>query len=406
MAKVIIIGGGASGMAAAISAAGTGNAVTLIERQGRVGRKLLSTGNGRCNLTNIGAAPGEYRSAGGTGADFTAPVLARYTPSRVLEQFDALGLRTVTEYGGRVYPYSDQAGSVLDVLRLEMERRGIAVVTSAPVERIRSAAGGFTVSWEGGSLRGDRVIAACGGCAGQRVGGTAAGYALLRDLGHSIVPPRPALVPLRTEPEYPRALKGVRVNARAVLTGGKRAPAAVEGDVLFTDSGLSGSAIFDLSLPLAMAPEPEKLTVSLSFFPGETPERLAAVLAGNAARWPSEPANRIFTGLLQSRLGMMLCKRAGVGGKCTARALTERELRALADTALDFRLAVTGSGGFDSAQITAGGAQTAEFEPETLESRLVPGLYACGEVLDVAARCGGFNLHWAWASGMAAGEMR
>ena len=412
MLEVIIIGGGAAGMAAALRAAETGNyRVTLLERQGRVGRKLLSTGNGRCNLTNTGAYPGDYFGFGASdsAAAFAAPVLERYPPEKILALFHSYGLKTEEEYGGRVYPYSGQAASVLDVLRLAMARLGVNILTGAAAESIRSGPGGLlTVAWDGGGARAERVIVACGGCAGGKLGGVRDGYRLLESLGHGITPLRPALCPVRTEPEYPRALKGVRVKAGAALwaCGEKKPVAATEGDVLFTETGLSGSAIFDLSLQHALTASKTGARISLDFFPGEPKERVFALLTANAARWPEEPANRVFTGLLQSRLGLMLCKRAGIGGNRAAKSLTKNELAALAETAKAFILPVTGDGGFDNAQITVGGARTEEFDPETLQSRRVPGLYACGEVLDIAARCGGYNLHWAWASGFTAGELR
>ena len=409
MLDIIIIGGGAAGMAAALRAAETGNhRVTLLERQGRVGRKLLSTGNGRCNLTNTGAHPGDYFGLHPDAAAFAAPVLERYPPEKILALFHGYGLKTGEEYGGRVYPYSGQAASVLDVLRLAMARLGVKVLTGAAVEAVRTGGDGFiNVAWDGGCARAERVIVACGGCAGGKLGGVRDGYRLLEALGHGITPLRPALCPIRTEPGYPRALKGVRVKAGAELwvPNGKKPIAAAEGDVLFTETGLSGSAIFDLSLFCALA-APDGARISLDFFPGEPKEQVFSLLAANAARWPDEPANRIFAGLLQSRLGLMLCKRAGIGGNRAAGTLAKGELAALAETAKAFRLPVTGDGGFDNAQITVGGARRSEFDPETLQSRRVPGLYACGEVLDVAARCGGYNLHWAWASGFATGELR
>lgn len=407
MADVIIIGGGASGMAAAVEAARGGkHRVTVFERQARVGRKLLATGNGRCNLTNTSAAPEYYFGVDGTQADFAAGVLRRFTPEAVLEWFGNHSLKTGVEYGGRVYPYSGSAASVLDVLRLNMERFGVNVVTGAAAESVRRKTGGFSVAWNGGNMRADKVIIACGGCAGGKLGGVKDGYRLLESLGHSVTPLRAALCPIPTGTEYPRALKGVRVSAKARLFADGEDAATARGDVLFTETGLSGSAIFDLSLYSALHGSAKEQQVALCFFPDDTPEEVAAFLRGRVRAWPELEANRVFTGLLQSRLGMMLCKRAGIGGGRAAKTLTDGELAALSNVAADFRLPVTGSGGLDHAQITVGGARTEEFDNETLESRLVPGLYACGEVLDIAAPCGGYNLHWAWASGLAAGELR
>ena len=399
MKEIVIIGGGASGMAAAIRAAeNSEHHVTLLERQARVGRKLLSTGNGRCNLTNTEAAPACYH---GEESGFTVPALTKYTPARVLEFFRGLGLKTVTEYGGRVYPMSDHAGSVLDVLRLGLEQRSVSVCTGVSAVELRRSGKGFLVVTDGEQLRADCVIVACGGCAGSKLGGVMDGYNLLKQLGHSRTALYPALTQLRTVPDYPKALKGIKCDCGLRLMKGDRVLAETSGDVLFTENGLSGTAVFALS---RAASGSEGLTASLRLFP-ETENELLTELRARRARWQTQPANSILIGTVQSRLGQMLCKYAGIsGGECIG-ALTDGQLSALARAMTDFRLPVTGVSGFEAAQVTAGGIKTSEFRAETMESRLVPGLYACGEVLDVDGDCGGFNLQWAWASGLLAGEL-
>ena len=400
MEKVLIIGGGASGMAAAIrSAQREDRQVTLLERQSRVGKKLAATGNGRCNLTNLEADPGRYH-----GADprFTAPVLAAFPPERVLAFFSELGLRTAVEYGGRVYPLSDHAASVLDVLRLGMERACVTVRTDCPAERVRRDETGFLVSAGGESFRADRLILACGGCAGSRLGGVSDGYSLAGSLGHSRTALYPSLTQLRTAPDYPRALKGIRVDAALRLLCGERVLAERRGDVIFTDVGLSGTAVFEIS---RYAAGESGLTAELCLF-DEPEEKLFDDLSARRARWPDLEANRILTGAVQSRLGQMLCRYAGISGGKEAETLTDAQLLELARAMRSFRLPVTGASGFETSQVTAGGLSTSEFDPVTLESRLVPGLYACGELLDVDGDCGGFNLQWAWASGLRAGELR
>jgi len=402
MEKIVIIGGGASGMAAAIRAAQCpDNAVTLIERQARVGKKLLATGNGRCNLTNTEASPARYH---GAEPDFVRPALAAYPPTAVLAFFRGLGLQTVTEYGGRVYPRSDHAASVLDVLRLGLETAGVTVISGAAVQQVRpQKAGGFAVIWPEGSLSADKLIVACGGCAGSKLGGVTDGYTLLQSLGHSRTALHPALTQIRTAPDYPRALKGIRTEARAVLRRGSKTLAETRGDVLFTETGLSGTAIFEISR--AAATGGSGLTVSLDFT-ADTPAAVLEDLHQRRARWPELAANGILTGAVQSRLGQMLCKASGISGGATVKEITDAQLQALAAVMADFALPVTGVSGFEAAQITAGGIATAEFDPATMGSRIVPGLYACGEVVDIDGDCGGFNLQWAWASGLLAGELR
>ena len=209
---VAVIGGGASGMMAALTAARVpGCRVHLIERQQRVGRKLLATGNGRCNLTNRNAAPGDYS---GTDAAFASPALTGFTPEDTLAFFEELGLLTVTEPGGRVYPLSDSANSVLDVLRFALDRSGVVTHCGAPVEELRKTKQGFVLSGEAlGTLKADAVILACGGAAGAKLGGVTDGYRLGKELGHRRTALYPSLTRIRTDVEHPKALKGIRVQA-------------------------------------------------------------------------------------------------------------------------------------------------------------------------------------------------
>ncbi len=387
-------------MAAAIRAAARHNRkVTLLERQTRVGRKLGATGNGRCNLTNLETDLSRYH---GSDPGFAAQALDTYPPERVLAFFAEMGLRTVTEYGGRVYPLSGHALSVLDVLRLGMQSADVTVLTDCPARMIRHDETGFTVAAGETELRSDKLILACGGCAGSRLGGVMDGYALAGSLGHRRTALYPALTQLRTETDYPRALKGIRVEGKLRLLRGERVIAEREGDVIFTDSGISGTAVFEISRSAAAA---RGLTAELCIF-GDKEETLLGDLKARRSRWPELEANRILTGAVQSRLGQMLCKYAGIPGGIPAKTLKEPQLAALARAMRSFRIPVTGVSGFETAQVTAGGLCTEEFDPRTLESRLVPGLYACGEMLDIDGDCGGFNLQWAWASGLLAGELR
>lgn len=400
MVDVIIIGGGASGMMAALTAAqNTENRVTLLERQARVGRKLLSTGNGRCNLTNTQAGPEHYHG----GTDFAGYALRAFTPEDTLGFFERLGLLTSREHGGRVYPLSNQANSVVDVLRFALEQAGVRVMTSCPAESVGRCPGGFAVKSALDTLYADKLIVACGGCAGSKLGGVTDGYKLLASLGHSRTALYPALTQLRTDTAYPRALKGVRAHCRVTLRRGKEVLAGKSGELLFTDTGVSGTVIFELSR--AVSSGGEGLELSLDFLPGMDEGAVVEYLRARRENAPSLPANRILTGTVHNRLGQMLCRYAGVSGELTAPQLADDQLRALAAACGDFRLRVTGVSGFESAQVTAGGVRTEEFVPYTLESRLVPGLFACGEVLDVDGDCGGYNLQWAWSSGRLAGRL-
>ena len=400
MRQVVVIGGGASGMLAALTAAEEpGNRVILLERQQRLGRKLLATGNGRCNLTNTAAAPEHYH---GAEAAFVRPALEKFGPAETLDYFRSLGLLTVEEYGGRVYPLSNAANSVLDVLRYALERSGVELRCACPAREIRRDGAGYTVVTEADTLKADALIVACGGCAGAKLGGVKDGYELLKPLGHKRTGLFPALVQLLTAPEYPRALKGVRCQASLRLCAGESLLAESRGELQFTETGVSGPAVFDLSR--AAATGGEGLTLHIRLLEMEE-AALLSLLREQKRRFGALPASELFTGMLHNRLGRMAVKYAGLAPDRAADSLTEGELHALAAACLDFRLPVRGTEDFDHAQVSAVGIRTAGFNPKTLESWFMPNLFVCGELLDVDGDCGGFNLQWAWSSGRLAGRL-
>ena len=399
MTDVIVIGGGASGMIAALTVAENGRSVVLLERQSRVGRKLLATGNGRCNLTNYHVSPDHYH---GEDSGFCAHALRTFDVGATLQYFASLGLLTVSEDSGRVYPMSNMAGSVLDVLRYGLERPGIQICTGQAVTAIKHAAESFTVRTETEVFAARKVILAAGGAAGSKVGGVMDGYRLAKMLGHHRTVLYPSLVQLRTDPTYPRALKGIKAECGiAILRGGERV-AENRGEVLFTEYGVSGPAIFDISRTVSTGGE--GLVCALDFFPDwETREVLDWLRLRREAMGAHE-ASTLLVGSCHTRLGQMLCKAAGFTSQRAAD-LTDSDLERIARQVKRFALPITGTCGFDQAQVTAGGLRTGEFDPRTMESRLVPGFYACGEVLDIDGDCGGFNLQWAWASGRLAGRL-
>ena len=401
MRKIIVIGGGASGLMAALTAArDRQNRVLLLERQQRLGRKLLATGNGRCNLTNTGASIAHYH---GEDAAFAQYALARFTPADALAFFSSLGLLTEEEYGGRVYPLSNSANSVLDVLRFALESAGAEIRTACPVAAVRRERGGFAVLCENERFFADALIVACGGAAGGKLGGVTDGYELLKSLGHSRTKLYPALTPLITAPDYPRALKGVRADAAVTLRRGGETLAQSAGEVQFTETGVSGPAVFDVSRAASVCGGGAE--VCLDFFRGRAAAELLAMLRARRAAMPEREAGELLCGMLHNRLGRMCVKYAGLSGAAPLRTLSDDELRRVLAACRAFTLEVRGTAGFDAAQVTAGGASTAQFDPETLQSRLVPALFACGEVLDVDGDCGGYNLQWAWSSGALAGRL-
>lgn len=401
METVVVIGGGAAGIMAALTAAEVpGRRVLLLERQQRIGRKLLATGNGRCNLTNTGASIDNYH---GEQADFAAPALSKFTPQDALDFFHGLGLMTVEEYGGRVYPLSNSANSVVDVLRFALEKRGVEVRCACPVRAIARRDRGYTVVTDEGSLAADYLIVACGGAAGAKLGGVMDGYELLKPLGHKRTALHPALVQLITPPEYPRALKGVRADGSLRLLSGGETLAQGDGELQFIDNGLSGPAAFDVSRAAATAGE--GLTLSMNFFREYSAGQVLALLNQRRDSYPQLESAQLFTGMLHNRLGKMLVKYAGLPQELPLGKLSNSQLEQAVRSATDFRLKLLGTEGFDHAQVTAGGIKTTGFNPETLESWFMPGLFVCGELLDVDGDCGGYNLQWAWSSGRLAGRL-
>ena len=396
--NVCVIGGGAAGMLAALTAAENGHRVLLLERQSRVGRKLLATGNGRCNLSNYHVSPAHYHG----GAGFCDFALSQFDVGETLQYFASLGLLTVSEASGRIYPMSNMAGSVLDVLRYALERPEIDLQTGQTVTAVRKMPEGFSVKTETDTFSARRLILAAGGAAGSKVGGGMDGYRLAKSLGHHRTALYPSLVQLKTDPTYPRALKGVKAQCGISICRGSQVLARNSGEVLFTEYGVSGPAIFDLSRSVSAGGS--DLTCLLNFFPDWEEAEVLHWLCQRQAAMAAHEASTLLTGSCHTRLGQMICKSAGFTNQRAA-GLTRDDLRRIARQATHFALPITGTCGFDQAQVTAGGLDTSEFDPRTLQSRLVPGLYACGELLDIDGDCGGYNLQWAWSSGRLAGKL-
>ncbi len=404
---VAVIGGGASGLAAAIAAAGRlrqagvlGKTV-IFERGQRVGRKLLATGNGRCNLSNRFASPERYH---GGGREFVEKVLARFSVENTLDFFDGIGLPVIEDGEGRLYPRSQQAAAVLDVLRIEAERLGAETLCGQEIVSITFKGGSFLlVNAEGQRFAAQAVIVAAGGEASPSLGGGDGGYRLLTGLGHRVTPRLPAIVQLKTDTSSIKGLSGLKAKGGVSLAGtGARA----SGEILFTDYGLSGLAVMELSgEAVRRMAAGEQAAVLLDLAEEFSEAELVKFLARRAGSRPEKRLEDFLVGFLPKRVGQCALKAAGAGPLSReAGSLGKKEIAALAAQLKRWRLAVTGHNGMKNAQVTAGGAAVCEFSAASLESKRCPGLYACGEVLDVDGDCGGFNLQWAWSSGRLAGE--
>jgi predicted Rossmann fold flavoprotein len=288
---------------------------------------------------------------------------------------------------------------VVDVLRFGLQKENIRLLTGAEVTRVKKAGEGFTVTCNGDSFDCDKLIVACGGLAGTKLGGSMSGYQLLRSFGHKCTKLRPALVQLKSDWNGCVALKGVRTNCVVEIFHNDNLCATNSGQLQFTEYGLSGPVIFDISRDVCQGAG--QWLCKLNFLPSVQPQWLVQELL----RRKEMPigTDDLLTGILHNRLGRVLTAAAGIRPQDRCRDLTESDICRVAVLVQGLEVTLTGTMGMDSAQVTAGGISTVEFDPETMESRLVPGLYACGEVLDIDGDCGGYNLQWAWSSGRLAG---
>ena len=392
-----IIGAGASGMAAAIEAASnTNNKVVIIERQSRVGRKLQATGNGRCNLSNLNVSFSHYH---GDTPEFAKAALEHFDVPSTLDWFNDLGLYTVSEESGKVYPYSDQANSVVDVLRFALDKSNIELITGAEVQRVKSNAQGFIVEHTDGMLICDRLIVACGGLAGTKLGGTMSGYKLFNKLGHKSTKLRPALVQIKSDWPGVTSLKGVRANCTIKILFDEKLYSESRGELQFTEYGLSGPVVFEVSRDVCQ--RAGCWSAAIDFIPQLTEKQLFKLIAKKKST--TLLVSELLTGILHNRLGRVLVQAVGLNINDPIAQLQDSDLEAVCVCVKDFRIRLSEPMGMENAQVTAGGVYTSQFDPQTMESKLVPGLYACGEVLDIDGDCGGYNLQWAWSSGRLAG---
>jgi predicted Rossmann fold flavoprotein len=410
---VIIVGGGAAGMVAALAAARRGAAVTLLERLPRVGKKLLATGNGRCNLMN---AHLDLRRYHGKDPGFAGAALALFGLDETLRFFGEIGIAAREEEGGKIFPRSGQASSVLDVLRHELARAGVTTRCDADVTRLGRRHGSWEIALHGETLRCGAVVLASGGRASPQLGSNGSGYALVQPLGHPLVEPFPALTRIRVVSPFLKHLKGVKVEGVATLSasepshhrGGRLPhdlgdPAA--GEILFTETGLSGPPILDLSRRAGeRAQRGERTVLRLDLCPEISEQELPEVLRQRFAGRAQASAELALIGFLHKRLIAPLLKVAGIADPTRpAAALAGPEIVAVASALKGWCFEVTGTDSWADAQVTAGGLDVTAVHAQTLESRLAPGLFLAGEVLDVDGDCGGFNLQWAWSSGHVAG---
>lgn len=414
MGNVIVAGGGASGLTAAIFAARGGNNVTILERNERVGKKILMTGNGKCNLTNMSGFRGKYYSSDEESLDKIYGALDDFGAEETRAFFEGMGLYTKEKKDGCVYPVSEQAAAVLDALRSECARLGVRTVTGCKAHDVKPLKNGgiveaLSIDESGKSKRiefkYDKLILATGGQAAPSSGSDGSGYRIAKAIGHSVVKPLPALVQLKCGGDFFKSVSGVRAQAGITLyIDGKKA-AYDEGELQLTDYGISGIPVFQISHIAARAlDDKDKCTAAINFltYVKESDRDLFASKAADAKLYGYKGAAEILSGMAHKKIARMICKKNGLRAEATlAEAGAEKVLRCIKEL-FDFRVEITGTNAFENAQVCSGGVPLREVN-ESFESKICKDVYMAGELLDCDGICGGYNLQWAWATGAIAG---
>lgn len=414
--KVAVVGGGAAGMMAAIMAARNGAAVTLYERNDRVGKKILSTGNGKCNFSNRDFSVAYYygNERKGSDAEKMRRCFAQFSVSDAVDFFETAGM-LVKDKRGYLYPWSEQAATVLDILRLESEQSGVEVrnlVQVTGVERNKKEKLVLQPSGQGEAY--DAVILACGGCAAGKTGSDGNGYRLAEQMGHRVVPTVPALVQLRCSDAFFKIVAGVRCEAALTLCAMKhkgqeelsqrKVIQEEVGELQFTDYGISGIPVFQLSRQAAyLLREKKAVTVYIDLFPGMGSGTFEAMCGERLQRVKGKTMEEWLLGMANKKVNQLMLKLAGRKPADAAETVGQKQLKRLLYSYRELAVHVEATNPFENAQVTAGGVALSEVT-DAMESVKLPGVYFAGEILDVDGRCGGYNLQWAWTSGAIAGK--
>jgi predicted Rossmann fold flavoprotein len=406
MKKIIVIGGGAAGLIAAGRAAEAGAEVLLLEKMQQPGRKLCITGKGRCNLTNIAELP-DFLIHFNRNGRFLRQAFAQFFTPDLMDFFTGIGLELVTERGGRVFPAGGKAPDVLKALKKWLATLKVKIRCASPVEGLLIMDGRVTgVLCEGREITGDAVILATGGASYPATGSTGDGYRLAGAAGHTIVPIRPALVPLETAGDTSGRMAGLslhNIELRMYIGGKKKRQ--VFGEIAFTETGLSGPLTLTLSGEVVdYLREGRKVVFSLDLKPALDEAKLDARLQRDLTSRTKERFDSILRGLLPREMVPICIEETGIPQEKPGGEITAKERRHLRTWIKDFRLEITGHGSFDEAIITAGGVDVREIDPRTMESLRTRGLYIVGELLDIHGDTGGYNLQAAFSTGWLAGR--
>ena len=398
--KVAVIGGGASGLMAAITASQNGAKVDIWERNERVGKKILATGNGKCNFANMDLNINHFR---GENLDVVRKVLDAFDVTRTKQFFESQGMMCRSK-DTLLYPYSEQAATVLDALRFAVADAKIHVLTEELVTDIKIMDDGrFQVSSKNTNRVYDRVVLTCGGYAAPKTGSDGKGYLLARSLGHRVTKTCPALTGLKVKEKDFKSIAGVRCAAKVSLLIDGKEEMTEKGELQLTDYGISGIVVFQLSRFAGMGLlEGKKVTAKIDVCPDIDIQSLAFLLQKKKHQYSERDVDAYLSGLINKKLGMYLAKKASIFTNQTVNQVPDANVQSFARLLKSWEVEIVETNSYEQAQVTAGGISF-DLLDETLQSKLHKGLYFAGEILDVDGKCGGYNLQWAWSSGYIAG---
>ena len=399
--SIFVVGGGAAGMMAAITAAENGAQVTLLERNDRLGKKLYITGKGRCNVTND-CAPEDFFQNVPRNPRFLYSAIYAFPPREVMAWFEARGCALKTERGNRVFPQSDKSASVIDALRAELRRFGVRVLQERALDIVTQDGAVCGIETDGGFHKTERVILATGGCSYPQTGSTGDGYRMLEKLGHTIVPPVGSLVPLVEKGYDCKQMQGLALKNVTLRLVNQKGKTVFEefGELLFTHFGLSGPVVLSAS---AHMNEKDAYTVLLDLKPALDEQKLDLRLLRDFEKFQNRDFENALVELLPKSMIPVIVRRSGIPAEEKVHSITREQRRALLELMKRFPVEIACKAPVEEAIVTSGGVKVSEIEPGTMQSKRVRGLYVAGELLDVDAYTGGFNLQIAWATGRAAG---
>lgn len=399
--SIFVVGGGAAGMMAAITAAENGAQVTLLERNDRLGKKLYITGKGRCNVTND-CAPEDFFQNVPRNPRFLYSAIYAFPPREVMAWFEARGCALKTERGNRVFPQSDKSASVIDALRAELRRLGVRVLQERALDIVTQDGAVCGIETDGGFHKTERVILATGGCSYPQTGSTGDGYRMLEKPGHTIVPPVGSLVPLVEKGYDCKQMQGLALKNVTLRLVNQKGKTVFEefGELLFTHFGLSGPVVLSAS---AHMNEKDEYTVLLDLKPALDEQKLDLRLLRDFEKFQNRDFENALVELLPRSMIPVIVRRSGIPAEEKVHSITREQRRALLELMKRFPVEIACKAPVEEAIVTSGGVKVSEIEPGTMQSKRVRGLYVAGELLDVDAYTGGFNLQIAWATGRAAG---